>query len=46
MADRADARRIALGLPEVSEGTSYCGVAWRVGKATFVWERPYRRRAH
>lgn len=43
MADWADVRRIALGLPEVSEGTSYGSVAWRVRKATFVWERPLRR---
>ncbi|WP_251732487.1 MmcQ/YjbR family DNA-binding protein [Frankia sp. R82] len=43
MAGWADVRRIALGLPEVSEGTSYGNVAWRVRRATFAWERPLRR---
>jgi hypothetical protein len=37
-----DVRRIALGLPETSEGTSYGNAAWKVRKKTFVWERPLR----
>ncbi len=35
-----DVRRIALGLPETSEGTSYGNTSWRVRDKTFVWERP------
>jgi hypothetical protein len=42
MASWKDVRRIALGLPEVSEGTSYGNPAWKVGKKTFAWERPLR----
>jgi hypothetical protein len=37
-----DVRRIALGLPETSEGTSYGNAAWKVRDRTFVWERPLR----
>ncbi len=44
MANWDDVRRIALSLPETSEGTSYDGVrAWRVNKKLFVWERPLRK---
>jgi len=44
MASWDDVRRIALELPEVSEGTSYGLVAWKVRDKTFVWERPLRDR--
>lgn len=37
-------RRLALALPETSEGSSHDGVvAWRVKDRLFVWERPLRR---
>ena len=42
MATWDDVRRLALGLPETSEGTSYGTTAWRVRDKTFVWERPLR----
>ena len=41
--DLDHAARLALDLPDVSEGTSYGNRAWRVGKKLFVWERPLRR---
>jgi hypothetical protein len=44
MASWEDVRRIALALPEVSEGTSYGNAAWKVRKKTFAWERPLRER--
>jgi hypothetical protein len=37
-----DVRRIALALPETSEGTSWGTMAWKVRDKTFVWERPLR----
>jgi hypothetical protein len=37
-----DVRRIALALPETTEGTSYGQAAWKVRDKTFVWERPLR----
>jgi hypothetical protein len=37
-----DVRRIALGLPETSERTSWGSAAWRVRDKPFVWERPLR----
>jgi hypothetical protein len=37
-----DVRRIALALPECSEGTSFGNIAWKVKDKTFVWERPLR----
>ena len=43
MADWSDVARIALGLPETSEGTSYGNRAWKVRKKLFVWERPLRK---
>jgi hypothetical protein len=38
-----DVRRLALALPETSEGTSHGSRAWRVRNKHFVWERPLRR---
>ena len=43
MADWEDVRRIALGLPEATEGTAYGSLAWKVGDKLFVWERPLRK---
>ena len=42
MAGWDDVRRIALGLPETSEGESRGLASWRVRDKTFVWERPLR----
>jgi hypothetical protein len=39
----ADVRRIALELPETSEGISRDLRQWRVKDKGFVWERPLRR---
>jgi hypothetical protein len=38
-----DVRRIALELPETSEGISRDLRQWRVKDKGFVWERPLRR---
>jgi hypothetical protein len=38
-----DVRRLALALPETSEGTSRGNVMWKVRDKLFVWERPLRR---
>ncbi|MFZ0971009.1 MAG: MmcQ/YjbR family DNA-binding protein [Solirubrobacteraceae bacterium] len=43
MAGWDDVRRIALGLPETSEGTAWGNACWRVRDKQFVWERPLRR---
>ncbi|MEA2443803.1 MAG: hypothetical protein QOJ12_1095 [Thermoleophilales bacterium] len=43
MATWDDVRRIALGLPEASEGPLFDQRAWRVKDKLFVWERPLRR---
>jgi hypothetical protein len=43
MATWDDVRRIALGLPETSEGVSREQAHWRVKDKGFVWERPLRR---
>ena len=43
MAGWDDVRRMALALPETSEGTSWGNVSWRVRGKPFVWERPLRR---
>jgi hypothetical protein len=43
MATWDDVRRIALGLPETSEGVSRQLRAWKVKDKGFVWERPLRR---
>jgi hypothetical protein len=37
-----DVRRIALGLPETSEGLSRDLASWQVKDKGFVWERPLR----
>src|SRR5271155_1905038 len=37
-----DVRRIALALPESSEGSSRGLASWRVREKGFVWERPLR----
>lgn len=37
-----DVRRLALGLPETSEGLAYGLPAWRVRDKLFVWERSLR----
>lgn len=42
MATWADVETIALGLPEVAEGSSYGNRAWKVRKKLFAWERPLR----
>jgi hypothetical protein len=39
-----DVERIALGLPEVEEGTSYGNRSWKVKGKNFVWVRPLRQR--
>ena len=43
MADWADVRRIALGLPETGEKESWGSASWRVRDKGFVWERPLHR---
>jgi hypothetical protein len=42
MATWDDVRRIANSLPEVTEQGVHGSLAWKVHKATFVWERPLR----
>ena len=42
MANWEDVRRLALALPETSEGTSWGNASWRVRDKLFVWERPLR----
>jgi hypothetical protein len=43
MATWDDVRRIALALPEVTEGTRWGTAAWSVHGKAFVWERPLRK---
>jgi hypothetical protein len=43
MATWDDVRRIALALPETTEGVSRDHAFWRVKDKGFVWERPLRR---
>ena len=43
MATWADVERIALALPETSEGISHGNRTWGVKDKGFVWERPLRR---
>jgi hypothetical protein len=40
MASFDDVARIALSLPETTEGTSWGNRAWKVADKGFVWERP------
>lgn len=40
MATLDDVRRMALALPEVTEGTRWHMPTWFVGKKGFAWERP------
>ena len=42
MATWDDVRRLALALPETTEGTSHGQKAWQVRSKGFVWERPLR----
>ncbi len=41
MATMADVRRIALGLPEVTEGLRHGHPTWFAGKRAFAWDRPF-----
>ena len=41
MATLEDVERIALELPEVTEGLSWGQRTWSVRKKGFVWERPF-----
>lgn len=41
MASLDEVGRIALGLPEVTEGEGRMGRTWSVGGKTFAWERPF-----
>ena len=43
MATWDDVRRIALGLPEMSERTRQGVMQWRVKEKMVAWERPLRR---
>src|ERR1700678_2397878 len=43
MATWDDVRRMALELPETTEGTSFGNVAWKVKDKVFAWERPLRK---
>jgi hypothetical protein len=36
-----DVARLALALPETTEGTSYRHRAWSVERKAFAWERPF-----
>ena len=37
----ADVEKIALGLPEVTEGARHGNRTWFIGKKGFAWERPF-----
>ena len=37
-----DIARLALALPETTEGVRFGGRVWRVREKAFVWERPLR----
>ena len=43
MATWDDVRRIALALPETTEGSSFGNLAWKVKDKLLIWERPLRR---
>jgi hypothetical protein len=43
MAGWDDVRRLALALPETTEGTTHGNISWRVRDKGFVWERPLRK---
>ena len=43
MATWEDVRRLALALPETTEGSGHGGVSWKVKAKGFVWERPLRK---
>jgi hypothetical protein len=44
MATWRDVRRIALALPDTSEGQTYGdNASWSVNKKMFIWERPLNR---
>ncbi len=43
MADWDDVRRLALALPETTEGSAFGSISWRVRDKGFVWERPLRK---
>lgn len=43
MADWEQLRRLALALPDTSEGLSWGAAHWRVHGKGFVWERPLRK---
>jgi hypothetical protein len=34
-------RRLAMALPDVTEGERHGNVTWYVGKKAFAWERPF-----
>ena len=42
MATWDDVRRIALALPDTTEGTTHGQMSWQVRSKGFVWERPLR----
>jgi hypothetical protein len=44
MATWDDVRRIALGLPDTSEGRTFGNASWRVKDKMFIWERPLRKK--
>jgi hypothetical protein len=44
MATWDDVRRIALALPETTEGADTNGYKWEVRRTYFAWERPLRKR--
>lgn len=41
MATIDDVARIAMTLPEVTEGTTFRNRAWKVAGKNFAWERPF-----
>jgi hypothetical protein len=41
MVGRDEAARMALELPEVTEGERFGNRTWFVGKKAFAWERPF-----